>query len=198
MIAVEAEAFFKQTDTEVRAWYLTSAGDAPDVEPDGDPPHVDGASGGVYLEILPDTRRSHDDKLIAGENFSNMPAPMATLYYKVFINTPGRYYVWARLYSTNTEDNGLHVGIDGKWPASGSRMQWTAKNQWFWDSKQRTQEVHVGVPGLLFLDIEEPGEHVIMFSMREDGTEFDKWLMTLDPDFARPEGTGPEPIRKRS
>ncbi|MEX0331357.1 MAG: DUF5060 domain-containing protein [Puniceicoccaceae bacterium] len=191
LLAVEAEHFFKQTDTDVRAWYPMFTVNSTGPEPDGDPSHVVGASKDLYLEILPDTRRSHGDKLIRGENFSNFPTPMATLHYKVKINTPGRYYVWARLYSTNTEDNGLHVGLNGEWPASGSRMQWTAKNQWFWDSKQRTEEVHTGVPGLIYLDIEEPGEHVIMFSMREDGTEFDKWLMTLDPEFERPEDAGP-------
>ncbi len=191
LIAVEAEHFFKQTLTSKRAWYVTDAKRTPKVEPDGDPAHVKGASGGRYLEILPDTRRTHGDKLVKGENFSNEPGKMAVLYYKVHINKPGRYYVWARIYSTTTEDNGLHVGLNGKWPATGQRMQWTAKNKWFWDSKQRTKEKHTGVPGILYLDIAKPGEHVIMFSMREDGTEFDKWLMTTDRKFARPTDAGP-------
>ena len=195
LLVVEAEDFFKQTETGTRAWYRFDGASSPEVEPDGDGPHLEGASAGAYLEILPDTRRSHGDKLIAGENFSNMPAPMGTLHYKVRFSTPGRYYVWARIYSTNTEDNGLHVGINGEWPSSGRRMQWTAKNQWYWDSKQRTEEVHVGVPGLLYLDIAEPGEHIVQFSMREDGIEFDKWLMTLDPEFQRPSGIGPQPVR---
>ncbi len=38
------------------------------------------ASNGMYIEILPDTRVTHDDELIGAE------------------------------------DNGLHVGMDGKWP----------------------------------------------------------------------------------
>lgn len=105
---------------------------------------------------------------------------MAIISYKVHFNTPGKYYVWARIFSTGTEDNGLHVGIDGEWPASGRRMQWTKKRRWAWGSKQRTQKVHTGVKHLLFLEIKEPGLHTISFSMREDGTEFDKWIMTQE------------------
>ena len=194
LVAVESEHFYKQTLTSTRAFHLSTSTQAPKVKPDADPSHADGASGGAYLEILPDTRATHGDKLVSGENFSNQPGRMAVLHYKVHFSTPGKYYVWARAYSTGTEDNGLHVGIDGRWPASGQRMQWTAKREWYWDSKQRTQKVHTGVPGLLYLIVEKPGEHEIMFSMREDGFEFDKWLMTTDADFRRPSDAGPAPM----
>lgn len=193
VIAVEAEHYFKQERTDVRQWHLTTKAKTPKVEPDADPPHVAGASGGAYLEILPDTRRNHDEKLIKGENFSDEPGQLGVLSYKVHFNTPGRYYVWARILSSGTEDNGLHVGIDGAWPPSGQRMQWTGKNKWVWDSKQRTAEVHTGVPYLLYLDVEKPGPHTIQFSMREDGIEFDKWLMTTDRTY-KPEGAGPAPV----
>jgi hypothetical protein len=53
-------------------------------------------------------------------------------------------------------------------------MQWTGENKWVWGSKQRTDEVHTGVPGILFLEVEQAGEHTIQFSMREDGFEFDQ------------------------
>lgn len=187
-VAVEAEHFSRQEKAGVRAWYLTADAANSGLKPDADPPHVAGASGGGYLEILPDTRKNHDEKLIVGENFINEPGKMAILSYRVHFSKPGKYYVWARTHSTGTEDNGLHVGIDGIWPESGQRMQWTGKNKWVWGSKQRTKEVHTGVPGILFLDIDKAGEHTIQFSMREDGFEFDQWLMTTDPDFAAPEG----------
>ena len=117
---------------------------------------------------------------------------MAVLTYLVHINTPGRYYVWVRAYSTGSEDNGLHVGLDGTWPASGQRLQWCeGKRSWRWESKQRTQKVHCGEPHKIYLDIETPGLHTIAFSMREDGFEFDKWLMTTDRDMPRPDDTGP-------
>ena len=114
-------------------------------------------------------------------NFSNQPGKLGILNYKVKINTPGRYYVWVRAYSTGSEDNGIHVGLDGEWPASGQRMQWCeGKNQWTWESRQRTQENHCGEPGKIFLDIEQPGIHIISFSMREDGFEFDAWAITKE------------------
>jgi hypothetical protein len=153
------------------------------VKPDADPPHVAGASGGAYLEILPDTRATHGDKLIQGENFTDKPGVMAVLHYKVNINTPGRYYVWVRSFSTGSEDNGVHVGLNGQWPESGQRWQTVQKQKWAWDCKQRTQEVHTGVPMQLFLDIEKAGEHEIMFSMREDGFEMDKFVLASNQEF---------------
>lgn len=192
LLAVEAEHFFQQSQSSVRAFYLTHSSSTPNITPDGDPAHVGGASGGAYLEILPDTRRTHGDKLIRGENFMPDAGKMAVLSYKVNIQTPGKYYVWVRAHSTGSEDNGLHVGIDGTWPESGQRLQWCeGKQTWRWDSKQRTEKVHCGEPHKIFLQIDEPGDHTIHFSMREDGFEFDKWLMTTNRNFARPDGHGP-------
>lgn len=192
IVAVEAEHFAGQTLTDLRGWHLTHLKATPSIEPDGDPAHVAGASGGAYLEILPDTRRTHDDKLIRGTNFSPQAGKMAVLHYQVNITTPGRYYVWVRAYSTGSEDNGLHVGLDGRWPESGQRLQWCeGKRSWRWESKQRTQAQHCGEAHKIYLDIEKPGEHTISFSMREDGFEFDKWLMTTSRDFPRPAGVGP-------
>ncbi|MEM0914549.1 MAG: DUF5060 domain-containing protein [Planctomycetota bacterium] len=198
LVAVEAEHFSKQDTNDFRAWYPTTTQKTPDVGRDDDPNHADGASGNAYLEALPDTRKNHSEKLIQGENFFPQPGMQGVLHYKVHFNNPGRYYVWARIYSTGSEDNGLHVGLNGEWPESGQRLQWCdGKHSWRWESRQRTAEKHCGVPGLIYLDIEEPGNHVISFSMREDGAEFDRWLMTTDPDFPRPEGAGP-PTRLKS
>ena len=38
-----------------------------------------------------------------------------------------------------SEDNGVHVGLDGRWPESGQRWQTVQKQQWAWDCKQRTR-----------------------------------------------------------
>ena len=192
LVAVEAEHFAVQIETDVRKWYVTSAAQKPQMSPDGDESHETSASGGAYIEILPDTRRNNSNELIRGENFSNEPGKMAVLVYPVHFNTPGRYYVWVRAYSTGSEDNGLHVSIDGAWPESGQRLQWCeAKNSWRWESKQRTDAEHCGEPYKIYLDIEQPGLHAISFSMREDGFEFDKWLMTTKMYMARPADAGP-------
>ncbi len=187
LLAVEAEHFTKQTKTKIRAWHHTTADSTPDAGRDPDPPHVEGASNNAYLEILPDTRKNHDEKLIRGENFSPDPGKMTILHYPVHFNTPGRYYVWVRAYSTGSEDNGIHVGIDGTWPESGARMQWCqGKNTWRWESKQRTEKNHCGEPYKIFIDVDKPGLHEITFSMREDGFEFDQFFMTTERDIEQP------------
>lgn len=195
IVAVEAENFFKQDLTEVRRWYRTSKSEMVDVGRDDDNNHASNASNSCYIEILPDTRVTHDDKLVVGENFSNKPGEIAVVSYKIKFNTASRYYVWARAFSTGSEDNGLHVGLNDVWPEHGKKMQWCkGKNKWTWASKQRTKEEHCGISHAIYLDIEKPGIHTIQFSMREDGFEFDKFLLTKDINYT-PTETGPPEVR---
>jgi hypothetical protein len=174
-VIVEAESFTAQDKTEKRQWQIIK-----------DDTAAKTASGKAYLKALPDTRVTHDDKLIHGENFSNKPGEMAVLHYRVKFATAGRYYVWARAYSSGAEDNSIHVGLDGAWPESGARLQWCeGKNSWRWESKQRTPENHCGEAGKIYLEVASPGEHTVSFSMREDGFAFDQWLLTVDANFVR-------------
>ena len=129
LVAVEAEYFYQQSLTGKRKWYRTSQHNAHDVTSEEDSNHSLNASGKAYIEILPDTRVTHEDKLIVGENFSNEAGKMAIIHYKVKINNPGRYYVWLRAFSTGSEDNGVHVGLNGKWPDHGQRMQWHLRHR---------------------------------------------------------------------
>lgn len=191
-VAVEAEYFYKQSQSDVRQWYRSSKFEKPEAGRDEDTLHVYGASKNAYIEILPDTRITHDDALVRGENFTENPGTMAVVHYKVKFKNPGRYYVWARAMCTGGEDNGIHVGMDGEWPESGKRIQWCAgRNRWTWSSNQRTNEVHCGVPYSIYLDVAEAGIHEIQFSMREDGFEFDKFFLTKDK-FYTPKGKGPK------
>ncbi len=186
-VAVEAEHYTAQHLDESRQWIMIDQQYHQNIQPDPDSNHASAASGGAYLEALPDTRTNHDDELIPGENFSNEPGKVAVLNYQIYFNSPGRYYVWVRAYSTGTEDNGIHVGLNGVWVESGQRMQWCeGKNEWTWASKQRTETVHCGVKQQIYLDIPEAGMHTISFSMREDGFEFDKFV--LDTVYRPPVG----------
>jgi hypothetical protein len=184
-IAVEAEDFYSQELDQVRKWYRIDENYNNNIQPDIDGIHLASASGNAYMEILPDTRTSHDDKLVRGENFSNKPGKIGVINYKVKFNTPGKYYVWVRCYATGTEDNGIHVGLNGEWVKSGQRMQWCkSQNTWTWDSKQRTKEEHCGIEKQIYLEIPKAGIHTISFSMREDGFEFDKWIMSKEYDIS--------------
>ena len=52
--------------------------------------------------------------------------------------------------------------------------------------------MHCGEPYKIFLDVTKAGEHEVMFSMREDGFEFDRFILTTNREFARPADAGPE------
>ncbi|RCS26055.1 hypothetical protein DUT90_09765 [Polaribacter sp. WD7] len=181
-LKVEAEGFYKQTNDELRKWYVVDKRFKTTLQ-DADASHAQTASKRKYIEILPDTRQTHKDKLIQNENFSNVPG-IAVVHYKVRIQNPGRYYVWVKAFSTGSEDNGVHVGLNGKWPNSGKRLQWCkGKRSWYWESKQRTKAEHCGIENAIYLDIKTAGEHDIQFSMREDGFEMDEWLITKDKNY---------------
>ncbi|MGY3792869.1 carbohydrate-binding protein [Aquimarina sp. 433] len=191
IVAVEAEKFESQTKVADRKWYVLDGSGASTPTPDPDPDHSNGASGGGYLEILPDTRVTHSDPLVNGVSFSNTPGQVAIIDYKVKFTSAGRYFVWVRAHSTGSEDNGIHVGLNGNWPSSGARMQWCAgKNQWTWESKQRTNANHCGEAQKIYLDIPSAGVHTISFSMREDGFEMDKFV--LSKAYNKPSGAGPD------
>ncbi len=191
--AVEAEHFDSQSKSDKRKWYVLDGSTAGTPTPDPDPNHANGASDGGYLEILPDTRVTHGDPLIPGENFSNVAGETTIVNYKVKFTSAGKYFVWVRAHSTGSEDNGVHVGINGNWPASGQRMQWCAgKNQWTWESKQRTAANHCGEAQKIFLNVPSAGVHTISFSLREDGFEMDKFV--LSKAYTKPTGNGPAEV----
>ncbi|MFL1897193.1 polysaccharide lyase [Aquimarina sp. 2-A2] len=189
VVAVEAESFTSQSKTSKRKWYVQNGStNTPNPDPDGS--HAGSSSSKKYVEILPDTRVVHEDLLIRGENFSENPGELGVLDYKIKFTNPGRYYVWVRAYSTGSEDNGIHVGLNGNWPSSGKKMQWCeGKNQWTWESRQRTDANHCGEEKKIYLDIPSAGVHTISFSMREDGFEFDKFV--LSKAYTKPSGDGP-------
>ena len=171
-ILVQAEDFVAQRDDDVRQWCV--AGNCPEGwERDGTE---------SYIALTPDTRLTHDDELIRGENFSGSPGRMAIVSYDVEFPAAGRWYLWVRAYSQGSEDNSVHAGLNGDWPESGARVQYCeGRHQWFWESSQRTVEDHCGVPGGLWLDVPEAGTHRVEFSMREDGFVFDAFYLTLSP-----------------
>ncbi|MCB1120374.1 MAG: hypothetical protein KJT03_02395 [Verrucomicrobiae bacterium] len=205
IIAVEAEHFVAQSNDGIRRWFITTEDSLPLDLPDPDGNHADTATGGAYIEILPDTRTNHDEPLVRyldeknEANFSPVPGQMGILSYPVYFNNAGLYIFWARAYSTGSEDNGIHVGINGSWPESSSRVQLCeGKHQWTWSSAQRRSNNHCGEPQTVILSIPQPGLHTIQLSMREDGFELDKFILTKDFNFI-PEGESiPASIRKEA
>lgn len=154
--------------------------------PDPDESHASDASGGAYLELLPDTftDKAIDEK-IDGVNFWQNGGDGPKVAYTVNFPEAGRYHVYVRANKTGSEDNGIHLGLNGTWPASGAQMQWCGtKNKWQWRGRQRNsgnyppegQEGHnsCGIDDTIWLDIPTAGAHTVWFSGREDGFEMDR------------------------
>ncbi len=176
-VRVEAENYTDLTG----GWTLTSQDNIPTITPDPDPPHFSTAGSGAYVELLPDTRVTHEDLLRNGTNFWNSPGDGPRLEYNVTIPESGRYYVFVKAYSTGPEDNGIHVGINGEQPPSGHRIQLcSGKNKWTWSSAQRIDTNHCGVEKTIFLDVDTAGSHTITFYAREDGYELDQFILLKD------------------
>ena len=72
----------------------------------------------------------------------------------------------------------MHVGLDGQEVASSSNIDIPSNSGWAWSNGTHT------------INVTSTGEHTINVWMREDGTCFDKFVLTPDPDFA-PSGAGP-------
>ena len=63
-------------------------------------------------------------------------------------------------------------------------MQWCkGKHHWTWSSAQRIKDNHCGVPQTISLNIDTPGLHTVNISMREDGVELDKLILTSNAEF---------------
>ena len=177
-ISIEAETFVSKDER----WVLTNAatGQLP-AEEDPDPNHSDTASGGVYFELLPDTRVTHEDPVAGG--FWGPPGLGPQMSWDVVVPEPGRYYIHGRAYSTGTEDNGIHIGFDGTWPISGRILQFctAGKRAWAWSSNKRDSGGgSCGIAFTSFLDFETAGPHTISVSAREDGFELDKFMLIKD------------------
>jgi hypothetical protein len=191
LVVVEAEHFFLQTMTSKRAWYINSPIHRPGVWPDHDTASFADASGFAYVEALPDLFHSDDDPIIPGDNLGNGGGKMAVLHYNVVLENPGKYYIWTRLRSNDQEDNTTQGGFDDIWPQSAQTLQSPVNHKdWIWKSENRLSR-NPWKTGRAYLDITASGKHVIQFCMREDGEEFDKFILTRDSLFIPGEGTGP-------
>ena len=122
---------------------------------------------------------------------------------RVHFEQPGRYYVWGHARGLGPAANGIHLGLDGAWPENDlidpSSMRMQFGNGWAWTQNRRGGAQHTGVGGTdevsqrdanMWLQIDTPGVHTITWAMREDGLEFDKFILALDPEFT-PRGDGP-------
>lgn len=191
LVVVEAEHFYKQTNTQNRAWYINSKTHQPHVWPDYDAATFDDAGGSAYVEALPDLFHDDNDPIINGHNLGG-GGSVAVMHYKISFNSAGRYYIWTRLRSNDQEDNTTAAGIDGTWPVTSQTLQSPVEHKkWVWKSENRLKR-NPWTIGRAALDVKTPGVHDVLFSMREDGEEFDRFILTMDSLFAIEDGIGPD------
>jgi len=101
------------------------------------------------------------------------------LDYEVYFETPGTYYVWARLLGGGSRDDSIHVGLNGVPVTYGSFGMTDTSGFWNWEEKVvwRSGEDRVTV------EVAEAGLTTVNVWMREDGTGLDGLILTQDADF---------------
>lgn len=147
------------------------------------------ASGKKKVQCFPDL--SKDKKGVITEYGMNDPMKDAPkLDYKVYFNTSGVYYIWARGQSYDHYGNSFHVGMNGKPLNCSDNIECLGENNtWIWDNDTKDK-----APATI--EIKEAGMHTINLWPREDGIQIDKLVLVLDSSFL-PTAEGPEAsIRK--
>ncbi|GEM_PF-2200012 len=100
------------------------------------------------------------------------------LDYKIYVNTPGTYYLWVRGYAADGNSDSLHAGLDGviSDTTPGYRISNFSYGQYVW-SKTNMQGQRVA------FTVSTAGEHTLNFWIREVGFKFDKFILTQDANF---------------
>ncbi len=128
------------------------------------------SSGGQYMDSTPNSGQNPGD---------TTDGPR--LDYRVNFSTTGTYYVWIRLYSPSGADNSVHAGIGTPASYGGTGIDGCC-NAWIWDNATSF--------GIVTVSVGSTGESTFSVWMREDGTKFDKIILTTDSGYT-PSGQGP-------
>jgi len=176
IISFEAENFYRQTKTDSRLWHLVTSNHTPAIGPDSDPPHITGSSENAYLELLPDGRQKDEDGINSQSSICREPGVKAILSYMFEVKDTGKYYVWVRGFAVDGDDNTVHAGLDRTWPESGMKITFSGR-VWKWTNTQRDTKAAV------YIYVDKPGKHEFQLSMREDGCEIDRIVLTKNRNF---------------
>lgn len=128
------------------------------------------ASGGTYLITEPNNGDNVDitDKSTSGPR----------LNYKIDFESTGTYYIWVRTQSPSDDDDSVHVGLDGMLASGGGiGVAGGGKSSWGWSNTVKTDGKSVKVT------VTSPGVHTVNVWMREDGTPFDKVIVTDEKSY---------------
>ena len=154
--------------------------------------HTRESAGGQSWQVVSLRHSSFESSLQALPNTgtnrsSNYAANSPHLAYRILPEEAARYYVWVRAKAASSNDDSLHVGLNGQAVASGQYITGISSS-WSWTS------VRSG-GARAFVDIGAAGEHVLDVWMREDGLVIDKIVLSTDASFV-PGGKGPVESRQ--
>lgn len=97
------------------------------------------------------------------------------LNYNVNFSSTGKYYVWARKNSLNTNNDFLYVGVNGQKPYNSNAIVGDINpGGWYWSNVNREG-------GYATIEIEEPGVHAINVYMGTPTVYFDKMIIMQAP-----------------
>ena len=123
------------------------------------------ASGGTYLVAEP----------VGGNDNAQDTTDGPRLDYQVDFQTAGTYYIWVRMQGPNGNDDSVHAGLNGSPASYGGLGMTVGSSGWQWEDEAGSARVKVTVGS--------PGVHTVNVWMREDGTPFDKVIVTDDPSY---------------
>ena len=121
---------------------------------------------------------------------SNIEATSPRIDFKVNFADTGTYYLWVRGYAPDGNSDSIHAGIDGVQVSSAYRISNFSYGAYSWTRTDMSGAVTK-------LTVLTTGEHTINFWMREDGFQFDKFMLTKDASFV-PSGTGPVETQRQA
>ncbi|MEM6471605.1 MAG: putative Ig domain-containing protein, partial [Planctomycetota bacterium] len=136
------------------------------------------ASGEEYLLAAPNTGVNTGD---------SQRGPR--LDYSVTFAEAGVYYVWVRMLGSSSQDDSLHVGLNGQPATYGKNGMTDYSGDWHWEQNVNNRNGTDRVA----IDVASAGTHTINLWMREDGIAVDKLLITTDSDF-QPTDLGPNAL----
>lgn len=134
-----------------------------------------GFSGAGAMEATPNSGTNNNTGYAAN-------SPMLE-YYIDFVRA-GTYYVFVRGYGATGTDDSVHAGLDGQEIATSDRISSFTYGTYDWSGDTMDGQV-------AFFDVPSPGTHTLNVWMREDGFIVDKIVLTDDPTYTGPTGTGP-------
>ncbi|MEO1619066.1 MAG: Ig-like domain-containing protein, partial [Planctomycetota bacterium] len=132
------------------------------------------ASGGGYLTSLPNDGTNTGDS-------TNGPRRD----YSVTVDAPGTFYVWARTRTSSSQDDSIHIGLEGTPATYGKLGLNNSSSDWAW---RNTVDGRAGADRVT-VHFDTAGTHTVNLWMREDGSQVDKIFLTRSANET-PSGDG--------